>query len=147
MPWSRVLTFSDPLSCQAAIPSADVEILPTTKEDFEVEITQVGADRLCVQCLHASAPALCTVACKPELRSIGFLTESNSSPLQHCGLEVLPGTSSSTGLTSSIADQAQISTTDRSLSQPTSWMTQSKRSSAVSFWKNQIGALSIHILN
>jgi AraC-like DNA-binding protein len=79
------------LSCQAAIPSADVEILPTTKEDFEVEITQVGADRLCVQCLHASAPALCTVACKPELRSIGFLTESNSSPLQHCGLEVLPG--------------------------------------------------------
>lgn len=91
MPWSRVLTFTDPSLCQAAILSADVEILPTTKEDFEVEMTQVGADRLWVQNLHASAPTVCTVACKPERRSIGFLTESNSSPLQHCGLEVLPG--------------------------------------------------------
>jgi AraC-like DNA-binding protein len=91
MPLSRVLTFTDPLLCQAAILSADVEILPTTKEDFEVEITQVCADRVWVQGLHASAPTVCTVACKPERRSIGFLTESNSSPLQHCGLEVLPG--------------------------------------------------------
>ncbi|MEK9278534.1 MULTISPECIES: AraC family transcriptional regulator [unclassified Bradyrhizobium] len=91
MPWSRVLSFSDPLDCQAAILAADVEILPTTKDDFEVEITQIGANRLWVQGLHASAPTVCTVACKPERRSIGFLTESNSSPLQHCGLDVSPG--------------------------------------------------------
>ncbi|WP_084788786.1 helix-turn-helix domain-containing protein [Bradyrhizobium sp. Cp5.3] len=91
MPWSRVLAFSDPLLCQAAILAADVEILPTTKDAFEVEITQVGANRLWVQDLRASAPTVCTVACRPERRSIGFLTESNSSPLQHCGLEVLPG--------------------------------------------------------
>src|SRR5262249_1351863 len=91
MPWSRVLRFTDPLSCQAAILSADVEILPTTKEGFDVEITQLGASRLWVQGIHASAPAVCTVACKPGRRSIGFLTESNSSPFQHCGLEVLPG--------------------------------------------------------
>jgi AraC-like DNA-binding protein len=91
MPWSRVLKFTDPLSCQAAILSADVEILPTTKENFEVEITQVGASRLWVQTLKASAPTVCTVACNPDRRSIGFLTDSNSSPLQHCGLEVLPG--------------------------------------------------------
>jgi AraC-like DNA-binding protein len=79
------------LLCQAAILGADVEILPTTKDDFAVEITQVGADRLWVQGLHASAPTVCTVACNPERRSVGFLTESNSSPLQHCGQEVLPG--------------------------------------------------------
>jgi AraC-like DNA-binding protein len=91
MPWSRVLRFSDPLLCQAAILGADVEILPTTKDDFAVEITQVGADRLWVQGLHASAPTVCTVACNPERRSVGFLTESNSSPLQHCGQDVLPG--------------------------------------------------------
>ena len=91
MPWSRVLTFADPLPCQSAILTADVEILPTTKEEFRVEITQVGANRLWLQNFRASAPTVCTVACRPDRRSIGFLTESNSSPLQHCGMEVLPG--------------------------------------------------------
>jgi AraC-like DNA-binding protein len=91
MPWSRVLKFVEPLSCQAAILSADVEILPTTNEDFLVEITQAGTSRLWVQRFDVSSPQICTVACKPGRRSIGFLTESNSSPLQHCGLEVLPG--------------------------------------------------------
>jgi AraC-like DNA-binding protein len=91
MPWSRVLTFADPLPCQAAILSADVEILPTTSEEFQVEVTQVGADRLWMQRIHVSSPTVCTVACKPNRRSIGFLTESNSSSFQHCGLEVSPG--------------------------------------------------------
>jgi AraC-like DNA-binding protein len=91
MAWSRVLTFNDPLSCQAAILSADVEILPTTKEKFEIEITQVGADRLWMQHFHVSSPLVCTVAHKPDRQSIDFLTEANSSSLQHCGVEVLPG--------------------------------------------------------
>jgi AraC-like DNA-binding protein len=91
MPCSRVLAFADPLPCQSAILNADVEILPTTKEDFRVEITQVEAKRLWVQAFRASAAAICTVACDPHRRSIGFLTESNSSTLQHCGLDVLPG--------------------------------------------------------
>jgi AraC-like DNA-binding protein len=91
MPWSRVLAFADPLPCQAALLSADVEILPTTKEDFHVEITQVATNRLWMQRIHASSPVVCTVVYKPERRSIGFLTESNLSPLQHCGFEVLPG--------------------------------------------------------
>jgi AraC-like DNA-binding protein len=68
-----------------------VEILPTTSEDFQVEVTQVGADQLWMQRIHVSAPTVCTVACKSNRRSIGFLTESNSSPFQHCGLEVSPG--------------------------------------------------------
>jgi AraC-like DNA-binding protein len=91
MPWSSVLSFTDPLACQAAILSADVEILPTTREDFQVEVTQVGTSRLWTQGIHAWSPVVCTVACKPDRRSIGFLTESNSSPFQHCGLEVLRG--------------------------------------------------------
>lgn len=91
MPCSRVLAFTDPLPCQSAILNADVEILPTTKEDFRVKMTQVEAKRLWVQAFRASAPVVCTVACNPHRRSIGFLTESNSSPLQHCGLDVLPG--------------------------------------------------------
>jgi AraC-like DNA-binding protein len=91
MAWSRVLTFTDPLPCQAAIPSADVEILPTTSDDFQVEITQLGVDWLLMQRIHVSSPHVCTVACKPDRRSIGFLTDSNSARLQHCGLSVLTG--------------------------------------------------------
>jgi len=91
MPWSRVVRFTDPLACQAAIQSADVEILPTTSGEFQVEITQIGMYRLCVQRFKAASPAVCTVAYKSDRRSIGFLTESNSAALQHCGLEVLPG--------------------------------------------------------
>jgi AraC-like DNA-binding protein len=91
MPCSRVLAFTDPLPCQSAILNADVEILPTTKEDFRAKMTQVKATRLWVQAFRASASIVCTVACNPHRRSIGFLTESNSSSLQHCGLDVLPG--------------------------------------------------------
>lgn len=91
MAWSRVLTFADPLSCQAAILSADVEILPTTRELFQAEITQVGADRLWTQHFHVSSPQVCTIAYKPDRQSIDFLTEANSSPLQHCGVDVLSG--------------------------------------------------------
>ena len=91
MPCSRVLVFTDPLPCQSAILNADVEILPTTKEDFRAKMTQVKATRLWVQTFRASAPMVCTVACNPHRRSLGFLTEANSSPLQHCGLDVLPG--------------------------------------------------------
>jgi AraC-like DNA-binding protein len=91
MAWSRVLTFTDPLSCQAAILFGDVEILPTTRETFQAEITQVGTDRLSMQHFHVSSPQVCTIAYKPGRQSIDFLTEANSSPLQHCGVEVLPG--------------------------------------------------------
>jgi AraC-like DNA-binding protein len=90
MAWSRVLTFTDPLSCQAAILSADVEILPTTREIFQAEITQVGTDRLWTQHFHVSSPQVCTIAYKPGRQSIDFLTGANSSPLQHCGVDVLP---------------------------------------------------------
>jgi len=91
MAWSRVLTFADPLCCQAAILSADVEILPTTREIFQAEITQVGTHRLWTQHFHVSSPQVCTIAYKPGRQSIDFLTEANSSPLQHCGMDVLPG--------------------------------------------------------
>jgi hypothetical protein len=55
MAWSRVLRFADPLSCQAAVLSADVEILPTTREAFKVETTQVRADWLWTQHFRVSS--------------------------------------------------------------------------------------------
>jgi hypothetical protein len=45
MPWSKNLAFTDPFPCQAAIQASDVELLPTTKGDFEAEITQVRMSR------------------------------------------------------------------------------------------------------
>ncbi|MDI4237311.1 helix-turn-helix domain-containing protein [Bradyrhizobium sp. Arg237L] len=47
--------------------------------------------KLWMQRFTVSLPQISNVACKPDRRSILFLTESNSSPLQHCGQEVLPG--------------------------------------------------------
>jgi len=91
MAWSRVLAFADPLSCQTAILSADVEILPTTRDTFQAVITQVGTDRLLTQHFHVSSPQVCTIAYKAGRQTIDFLTEANSSPLQHCGVEVSPG--------------------------------------------------------
>jgi AraC-like DNA-binding protein len=88
--WSRVLCFTDPLACQAAFPYSDIEILASTK-DFRAEITQVSTHRLWLQRAHTSSPLVSTVAHKRGRRSIGFLTDSNLSPYQHCGLEVLPG--------------------------------------------------------
>jgi AraC-like DNA-binding protein len=86
-----VLSFTDPLTCQAAIQAADVELFPTAKGNFRVEITQIGMNKLWMQRFRVSLPQVNTVVTKPDRRSIGFLTESNSSTLQHCGIEVSPG--------------------------------------------------------
>ncbi len=91
MAWSRVYSFTDPLACQEVIWSADCELFPTAKGSFRVEITQIGMNRLWMHRIRVSLPEVNTVAIKPGRRSIGFLTEPNSSPLLHCGLEVLPG--------------------------------------------------------
>jgi AraC-like DNA-binding protein len=90
VPFSRVLKFSDPLPCQAAVQGSDVEIFPTTRGDFVTEITQIRMNRLWMQRFYASLPQVITLASKPDRRSISFLTQSGSS-LQHCGMEVSPG--------------------------------------------------------
>jgi AraC-like DNA-binding protein len=89
--WCRVFSFSDPLECQAVIWSADCELLPTAKGSFRAGLTQVGMNRLWMHRIRVSLPQVNTVAVKPGRRAIGFLIEPNSSPLLHCGLEVLPG--------------------------------------------------------
>jgi AraC-like DNA-binding protein len=91
VPWSRVFSLSDPSACQAVFWSADVELFPTAKGNFHAELTQIGMNRLWMHRIRISLPEINTVAVKPGLRSIGFLTEPNSSPLLHCGLEVVPG--------------------------------------------------------
>jgi AraC-like DNA-binding protein len=91
VPWSRVFSLSDPSACQAVIWSADVELFPTAKGNFRADLTQIGMNRLWMHRIRVSLPEVNTVAVKPGRRSIGFLTEPNSSPFLHCGSEVVPG--------------------------------------------------------
>ena len=91
MPWSRVLSFSDPLRCQASIQAANVELFPTAKGKFHAGITQIGMDRLWMQRFRVSLPQVSAVSTRPDRRVVAFLTESNSSPLQHCGIDISAG--------------------------------------------------------
>ena len=89
MPWNRVVRFTDPLECR--IQAADVEIFPTEKGHFQLEITQIGMNRLWMQRFHLNAPHVNTLAVRRGRRAINFLTEATSTTLQHCGVEILPG--------------------------------------------------------
>src|ERR1700741_2286469 len=91
MALSRVLSFDDPSACQAVFPSADVELFPTTRGNFHADVTQIGMNGIWLHRIHISLPEINTVAVKSGRRSIGFLTECNSSSLLDCGLEVRPG--------------------------------------------------------
>jgi AraC-like DNA-binding protein len=92
MPWSRVLAFDDPFSCQTAIQAADVELFPTTKGKFSSELTQIRMDQIWMQRFHQGLAQINTVATRPGRRVIGFHTRQNQTAMQHCGMEVLPGT-------------------------------------------------------
>jgi AraC-like DNA-binding protein len=89
MPWNRVVRFTDPLECR--IQAADVEIFPTERGHFQLEITQIGMSRLWMQRFHLNAPHVNTLAVRRGRRAINFLTEATSTTLQHCGVEILPG--------------------------------------------------------
>jgi len=91
MPWSKVVTFTDPFPCQEALQStSQAELLPTARGSFRVDATQIGMDKLRMQRFEVTLPQISTVMVAPDRKSIGFLIEGNSSNLQHCGLEIAP---------------------------------------------------------
>jgi AraC-like DNA-binding protein len=91
MPWSRVVSFTDPFSYQSAFRSVEVELFPTAKGRFSAELTQVSMNKLWVHVAHEDLPRICIGAVKPHRAAIGFLTRTNQPAMQHCGMEVLPG--------------------------------------------------------
>jgi AraC-like DNA-binding protein len=91
MALSRVVSLTDPSACKAVIPFAEVTLFPTARGNFHAEITQIGMKRLWIQRFHVSLPQINTLAVKRGRRSIGFLTELDSTPFLHCGLQVSPG--------------------------------------------------------
>jgi AraC-like DNA-binding protein len=91
MPWSRVVTFTDPLACEAALQSTvRAEIIPVGRGRFHTEATQIGMDKLRMQRFKVALPQISTVEASPDRKSIGFLLEASSPSLQHCGLKVAP---------------------------------------------------------
>jgi AraC-like DNA-binding protein len=91
MPWSRVLSFTDPYCCQVAIQAADVELYPTTRGHFHADLTQIGLNRLWMQRFHQKLAQVNAVAIRPGRRVIGFLTKEHQPTLQHCGMDVSAG--------------------------------------------------------
>jgi len=91
MPWSRVVTFTDPLACEAALQStARAEIIPVGRGRVHIEATQIGMDKLRMQRFKVPLQQISTVEASPDRKSIGFLLEASSPSLQHCGLKVAP---------------------------------------------------------
>lgn len=90
MPWSRVLSFTDPFAYQSAFRSVDVELFPTAKGKFRAELTQVNMNKLWIHGAHEDLPRVYRGAVKPNRAAIGFLTRPNQPAMQHCGMEVLP---------------------------------------------------------
>jgi AraC-like DNA-binding protein len=89
MPWSRVLTFTDPFQCQSAIQSVtQAEILPTARGSFHVEMTQIGMNKVRMQRFKIDQPLISTVVIESDRRAVGFLLEQSSSRVQHCGLPI-----------------------------------------------------------
>jgi AraC-like DNA-binding protein len=91
MPWSKVLSFTDPFAYQSAFRSVDVELFPTAKGKFCAQLTQVSMGKLWVHGAHEDLPRVYIGAVKPHRAAIGFLTRANQPAMQHCGMEVLPG--------------------------------------------------------
>jgi AraC-like DNA-binding protein len=91
MPWSRVVSFTDPFSYQSAFRSVEVELFPTVNGKFFAELTQVSMNKLWVHVAHEDLPRIYVGAVKPNRAAIGFLARMNQPAMQHCGMEVLPG--------------------------------------------------------
>ena len=91
MAWSITRGFDDPLSFQAAISTADLELLPTARGQFRAELTKVCMDRLWMQRFYQNLPLVNTGAMKPERRVFAFLTSAEPATMRHRGMDVLSG--------------------------------------------------------
>jgi hypothetical protein len=52
----KALCFTDPLSFQAAISTADLQLLPTARGQYRAELTKVCFDQLWMQCFYQNLP-------------------------------------------------------------------------------------------
>jgi AraC-like DNA-binding protein len=89
MPWSKVLSFSDPFQYQSSIRAADVELYPTTRGEFHADLMQINLHQLWMQRFREKLPQVYASKIRPGRQVVGFLT-ADQPGLQHCGVEVTP---------------------------------------------------------
>lgn len=87
---SKVFSFSDPFPYQATIRAVDAELYPTTKGQFQAELTQINFDRLWMQRSHERLPAIYSTKIRPGRTIIGFLADADQPSVQNCGRDVSP---------------------------------------------------------
>ncbi len=87
----KALCFSDPLSFQAAISTADLQLLPTARGQFRAELTKVCFDQLWMQRFYQNLPLINAGAMKPGRRVFTFFTSAEPAAMRHCGMDVLSG--------------------------------------------------------
>jgi AraC-like DNA-binding protein len=85
------LCFSDPLSFQAAISTADLQLLPTARGQFRAELTKVCFDQFWMQRFYQNLPLINAGAMKPGRRVFTFFTSAEPQAMRHCGRDVLSG--------------------------------------------------------
>src|SRR5262245_60122855 len=88
---SRAFTFIDPESYQATIRASSIELLPTTRGDFNAELTQIELNRLWMQRGSESLPTISHGILTAQRAVIEFLARQDQPPYQHNGIEVSPG--------------------------------------------------------
>jgi AraC-like DNA-binding protein len=88
---SKVLCLSDPFSFQAAISTADLELLPTARGQFRAGLTKVCFDQLWLQRFYQNLPLINTGVMKPGRRVFTFLTSAKPQAMRHRGMDVLSG--------------------------------------------------------
>ena len=88
---SRILSFTEPYSYQAAIRATEGKIFVTARGDFRAELTQIDLPRLWMQRGRENLPRIHHATLTTERAPIGFLAGANQPAVHHCGLEVSPG--------------------------------------------------------
>jgi len=91
MPASRTFSFSDPEAYQAAIRASSIELFPTTKGDFNAELTQIELNLLWIQRGSETLPAISHGILTSKRAVIEFLARYDQPRYQHNGIEVSPG--------------------------------------------------------
>jgi AraC-like DNA-binding protein len=87
----KALCCSDPLSFQAAISTADLNLLPTARGQFRAGLTKVCFDQLWMQRFYQNLPLINAGAMKPGRRVFTFFTSADPAAMRHCGMDVLSG--------------------------------------------------------
>jgi AraC-like DNA-binding protein len=86
-----VSRFDDPCAFQAAVKPAQIEILPTTKGNFDAELNRIVFPRLWAQRGCESLPRIANSTVSLDRPPIFFLADADQASIRHCGRDLAFG--------------------------------------------------------